>query len=279
MAVCYEPFFLDVKMLPVLDEIDQSRFPVKVEPFKPANTQVLLNEFDSVSLCNAVGYPTTALTPPQSPPSEPPMLTTLKPLVASQPMYPVFQDEQTSSEIVPEKQLLDNVLVYRQVDYPAAITPQPDIAHELAVVDELVRSHVENMQWSSCPSSPCSNSSSNSNSSFEDSCSSSDPEWVPEAVENLNSTSEDRKTIVRKRSKPYSRSVEDKKSRKKEQNKNAATRYRLKKKAEVEEILTEEKQLMQEGEKLMDQVTDIQREIKYLKGLMRDLFKAKGLIN
>lgn len=81
-------------------------------------------------------------------------------------------------------------------------------------------------------------------------------------------------------SKPYSRtSPEDKKFRKKEQNKNAATRYRMKKKAEVEEILGEERNLAKGNEGLDVKVEDLQREIKYLKGLMRDLFKAKGLIN
>lgn len=275
-----EPFFLDVKMLPVLDELDQSRYPVKVENFKVPSKSMMMDEFDSVPMCDMIECVTVAtmLTPPQSPPSETAMLTTLKPLVATQaPMFQVFQDAQASSCTVPEKQPLDNDLVYQQVDYPAMLTPQPDIAHELAVVDELVRSRVENMQWSSGPSSPCSNSC--SNSSFDDSCSSSDPEWVPEPVDNLNQPPGDIKNPTRKRSKPYSRTVEDKKSRKKEQNKNAATRYRMKKKAEVEGILTEEKQLLQEGEKLSEQITDIQREIKYLKGLMRDLFKAKGLIN
>ncbi|KAK9882686.1 hypothetical protein WA026_022737 [Henosepilachna vigintioctopunctata] len=270
-----------MKMLPVLEEVDQSRFPVKVEQFKsPKTSQVLSDEFDSVPICTMMELtPTSAtLTPPQSPPAgETPMLTTLKPLVATAPMFQLFQNGQTSTDIVPEK-LIDNVLIYRDVDYPELVTPQPDIAHELAVVDELVRSRVENMQWSSSgPSSPCSNSS--SNSSFDDSCSSSDPEWVPEAVENLNESPDKIKSPTRKRSKPYSRSVDDKKSRKKEQNKNAATRYRMKKKAEVEVILGEEKQLIQEGEKFTNQITDIQREIKYLKGLMRDLFKAKGLIS
>ncbi|XP_044764432.1 activating transcription factor of chaperone [Coccinella septempunctata] len=275
-----EPFFLDVKMLPVLDELDQSRYPVKVENFKAPSKSMILSEFDSVPMCDMIecAPATTILTPPQSPPSETTMLTTLKPLVATQaPIFQVFQHEQASSGIVPDKQPLDNVLVYQQVDYPEVVTPQPDIAHELAVVDELVRSRVENMQWSSGPSSPCSNSC--SNSSYEDSCSSSDPEWVPEPIDNLNQPPSDVKTHTRKRSKPYSRTVEDKKSRKKEQNKNAATRYRLKKKAEVEGILSEEKQLVQQGEKLTNQITDIKREIKYLKGLMRDLFKAKGLIN
>lgn len=53
----------------------------------------------------------------------------------------------------------------------------------------------------------------------------------------------------------------------------------MKKKAEVDEILGEERGLAKENEGLDSRIEDLQREIKYLKGLMRDLFKAKGLIN
>ncbi|CAF4908991.1 unnamed protein product [Pieris macdunnoughi] len=80
------------------------------------------------------------------------------------------------------------------------------------------------------------------------------------------------------RPKPYTRNVDDRRSRKKEQNKNAATRYRQKKKAEIEVLLNEEQNLRQRHVELGDKCSDLQREIKYLKGLMRDLFKAKGLI-
>ncbi|XP_050671903.1 activating transcription factor of chaperone [Leptidea sinapis] len=80
------------------------------------------------------------------------------------------------------------------------------------------------------------------------------------------------------RPKPYSRNVVDRRSRKKEQNKNAATRYRQKKKAEIEVLLNEEQSLRQQHVELGDKCADLQREIRYLKGLMRDLFKAKGLI-
>lgn len=80
------------------------------------------------------------------------------------------------------------------------------------------------------------------------------------------------------RPKPYSRHSDDRRSRKKEQNKNAATRYRQKKKAEIEVLLGEESTLRQRHTDLGDKCSDLQREIRYLKGLMRDLFKAKGLI-
>lgn len=79
------------------------------------------------------------------------------------------------------------------------------------------------------------------------------------------------------RGKPYARG-DDRRSRKKEQNKNAATRYRQKKKAEVEVLLNEETELRKRHADLGEKCSDVQREIRYIKGLMRDLFKAKGLI-
>lgn len=241
---------------------------VKSEYIRNQDTQFLLKEFETVY--DAVGYTHDTLTPPQSPPGDQKILTTLEPLLTPLP------DKHPATFSVPEKQLLPTVLTYRPTavsisDYTVPSTPQPDIAHELAVVDELVRTRVEDMQWSS-PSSP--NGSSGS-SNFGD-CSSDDPEWMPESIENYD----EEESPKSKRPKPYSRtSGTDKKSRKKEQNKNAATRYRMKKKAEVEVILGEEKGLSDKNDELRTEITDMVREIKYLKGLMRDLCKAKGLIN
>lgn len=294
---------------PILDEVEPPRaIPVhniKFEYKKTPDTQSLLQEFENVYDVFELTHGT--LTPPQSPPcsggppppssSNPPMFTTLEPLLTP------YEKQTAVTFIVPEKQqqILPNGLAsYQrnnnniQLEYaPIVTTPQPDIAHELAVVDELVRTRVEDLQWngnnsnsSSSSSGPSSPSSSNS-SNFGD-CSSDDPEWMPETIENcfdandnmLNGNHGIIITKTRKRTKPYSRNtVEDKKSRKKEQNKNAATRYRLKKKAEVEEILMEERHLIDKNNTLGTKITDLQREIKYLKGLMRDLFKAKGLIN
>lgn len=259
-------------MLPLLEEVELPRgaaaVPVvlKSEYFKAEESPYLINEFEKVYFELNNG----ALTPPQSPPSEPPVITTL--LASSQ-----YQKDAYPSP-VPDKP--DQVLAFPQpvVTYTSLPTPQPDIAHELAVVDELVRTRVEDMQWSSGPSSP---ESSSNGSSYGDCSSSEDAEWVPEPVENCNPTSSSavQKPQKKRSTKPYSHNPDDKKIRKKEQNKNAATRYRMKKKAEVEVILGEEKQLLEKHGELNGQITDLQREIKYLKGLMRDLFKAKGLIN
>lgn len=261
---------MDEKIL--LDDVDPPAHhhivpitPVKLEEIKPfmvPDTPSLLKEFETV--LDAVEMTHGTLTPPQSPPyDEQPLLATLEPITPHQYQRQIFGYPPPRSPLG------------ISLDFPPVSTPQPDVARELAVVDELVRTRVEDMvQWSG-PSSP-----SSSNSSFAD-CSSDDPEWTPDPTEPPQEVSDlPVKPSSKKRSKPYGRaSCEDKKSRKKEQNKNAATRYRMKKKAEIEEILEEERNLQKQNDDLENKIGDLQRELKCLKGLMRDVFKAKGLVN
>ncbi|XP_067621906.1 cyclic AMP-dependent transcription factor ATF-4 [Eurosta solidaginis] len=79
----------------------------------------------------------------------------------------------------------------------------------------------------------------------------------------------------KKRTRPYGRGIEDRKIRKKEQNKNAATRYRQKKKIEMEIVLNEEQQLTQRNEELKRVLAERQREAKYLKTLIKEFYKKK----
>ncbi|VEN54682.1 unnamed protein product [Callosobruchus maculatus] len=278
-----EPYLLDEKILPMLEAVEAPRaVPVPLQhAFKEdaASTEYFLNDIENV-------YNSVALTPPQSPPAKrPPTLATLEPigqLPHQQHLYPVVPPQVPS----PGKQIIAQEFcplpMLNEVECNVFPSQQSaDIALELAVVDELVRSRVEDMQWSSSQSSSSSSPrspGSSSCSNFGD-CSSDDPEWIPEVVTG-EAVPEPGAKSSRKRTRVYSKTpVEEKKVRKKEQNKNAATRYRMKKKAEVEEILTEEKILLNKKNELDTKLTDLQREIKYLKGLMRDLFKAKGLIN
>ncbi|GFN78389.1 cyclic amp-dependent transcription factor atf-4 [Plakobranchus ocellatus] len=70
----------------------------------------------------------------------------------------------------------------------------------------------------------------------------------------------------------------NKKDRKKMQNKNAAIRYRQKKREEALGIKSEEQQLEDYNIELKTKVEDLEREIKYMKNLMEDISKAKGLL-
>lgn len=180
----------------------------------------------------------THLTPPQSPPGP---ATQLLLSYAQQAQYAPL------APAVP-------AVLQTQEQWPVAQTSALPAEYEcdLQAVEDLVRHRAAQLQsgesvCSSPPSSPRS--------------SSTDEEWSGPS-----------------RPKPYSRNVDDRRSRKKEQNKNAATRYRQKKKAEVEVLLSEEQNLRVRHNELNDKCSDLQREIRYIKGLMRDLLKAKGLI-
>lgn len=161
------------------------------------------------------------------------------------------------------------------------------ILRELQVVDELVRSRAKDLLdddedyssgISSVSFSPRSDESSSSGFSQDD------DEWSQPSTSQRKSTTTSRKIggslagVTKRRPRPYVKGSEDKKSRKKEQNKNAATRYRQKKKQEIEVILDEEKILMDVHQKFYAEYKDKKRELSYLKNLLKELFKAKGLL-
>ncbi|XP_040215314.1 cyclic AMP-dependent transcription factor ATF-4 [Rana temporaria] len=68
----------------------------------------------------------------------------------------------------------------------------------------------------------------------------------------------------------------DKKTKKMEQNKTAATRYRQKKKAEQELISAECRELEQKNDSLNEKADSIAKEIQYLKDLIEEVRKAKS---
>lgn len=233
-----------------------SHVPARVEPpppvslpisptfSAPQHTEELLREFETVY--GAVEL--THLTPPQSPPGP---ATQLLLSYAHQaqcatyaPTLPLVPQEQWSVAAAP-------------AHVPEAV-PEYECGYE--DVEELVRHRAAQLaspqhSGGSASVSPQSSPPSSPRSSC------TDDEWSSSS-----------------RPKPYSRPSDDRRSRKKEQNKNAATRYRQKKKAEIEDLLNEEQKMRERNSKLGDKCSDLQREIRYLKGLMRDLFKAKGLI-
>lgn len=69
----------------------------------------------------------------------------------------------------------------------------------------------------------------------------------------------------------------DRKERKKKQNKDAALRYRLKKKQEQSNVFDECDQLEKTNVELKDKVDSMTREIQYLKDLLLEVYKAKGI--
>lgn len=286
-----EPFsdWLEEKIeLPIFEELPvPENGQIKSAPYneiikapQPDDTQTLLQEFETVlgdvEACHQI-VPTSSstLTPPQSPPPHKSLNVDTQLLVTLQPVQPLYSNHQPIYDMVipEEKSYINEVPVqWNTKNVPLDPLNTDVVAHDLDVVDEYVRLYAKDIP----PSSPCT-SSGGSYTSSEDSV--DDPDWILESGKKTSKHYNSSVSGVKNRQKPYSRpTVEDKKVRKKEQNKNAATRYRQKKKQEIKEILGEERELTDYNEKLKNQLTDLQREIGYLKGLMRDLFKAKGLI-
>lgn len=198
------------------------------------------------------------------------------------------------SEITTIADSVDNSQVCQE--FYASPVPLPnnyeDVAIEIQMVDELVRLRAQNLpNWAvddnSLASSSTASSSPRSESSYNSSLGSSAAEWIPyenqppSPVSSVSSGSSIGPIKARNKSTYKSGrmpSVEDKKYRKKEQNKNAANRYRQKKKAEVEIILEVEKDLERHNHDLTVKLSDVKREIKYIKNLMRELYRAKGIL-
>lgn len=211
-------------------------------------TQSLLQEFESVlgdvEACHQIYPPDNpALTPPQSPPPnkigglDTQLLVTLQPVLQT-PFYPsprVIQQQQQQTIVETPQTNASSYLDQISGEWNAenvSLVPLRDVASELAAVDEYVRSCAAEI----APSSPCT-SSGGSYLSSEDSSSPDDPDWAGESS-GSSYTKQRTSRLTKNRHKPYSRpTVEDKKVRKKEQNKNAATRYRQKKKQEIKEIV------------------------------------------
>ena len=177
--------------------------------------------------------------------------------------------ESTNQSLISNDEVTCQEIIF---DPESIISSPTDIQRELDVVDELVRAHSrqncdydDNASFSASSSawSPRSEYSSSGYSQYDD-----------EPIKKSSGL----RGVSKKRPRGYGRNPDEKKSRKKGQNKNAATRYRIKKKQEVEVIMDEEKILMDKNRKLSTTYKDTKREVKYLKSLLRDLFKARGFI-
>lgn len=287
--------------------------PFQPQPAKVQNTEELLMEFD----CVYENVELTHLTPPQTPPQEVSFVggqveQQSQPLFLTVPSQPDQQQQQQVPTVIdeyygfgaPMNGLLVNsiqTIVQQAQQVPGEFqlansfgfqpVDEENIARNLELVEEIVRSRSKDLPDCNEDDDSCSYSEAGSSSPQSDSSSSSycgsaysrdqDDEWSPTSSSSGGNRRAGKTSgggVSKKRTRPYGRGVEDKKSRKKEQNKNAATRYRQKKKAEIEEILIEENQLRDINEELKSKSADIDREIRYLKSLMREVYKAKGLI-
>jgi len=272
---------------------------------KQSKTEQLLMEFDSIYDAVELDH----LTPPQTPPDQKLFLPHLEesqhfvqnvPQIEQQQQF-IFEYQQPQQELAPSQEqyiFVSDSTPEHKISYiyensnqsmvsgedftsnEIVIDPEPiisspaDIQRELEVVDEIIQAHSRSQSDyddDNCTILTTSSWSPRSEYSASSICS-------QDEVRPVKKTSSSSRGITKKRTRPYGRNPDEKKSRKKEQNKNAATRYRQKKKEEVHVILGEERVLLDRNKKLMTSYKDTKREVKYLKSLLRELFQARGFI-
>lgn len=265
---------------------------LKPQPQQQDNTQSLLEEFETVledvEACHQV-VPLTPqeqmtnfnsnleITPPESPRQniDTQLLITLQPLnikaVQQSPLLLSNKIEVSYNTIAPVEESLyvnNEPRQWNIVENISLGSLNKNVANDLAEVDEYVRSHTNDTP------SPF-NSSESSCVSVDDTT--NDPDWNVKNKKKKSqpSTSRNQSKIYQQHFRP---SIEDKKVRKKEQNKNAATRYRQKKKQEIKVIEDEERELTIINESLKNRKIEMKRNVKYLKGLLREFYRAKGEI-
>lgn len=170
----------------------------------------------------------------------------------------------------PPAKFLEGAPIYYVDEVDPEILLQDDEELSNDFIDELVRSRSSSLDSCDTSSASSTSSSPRSDASFDVS-GFDDDEWTPAEQKKPSPPTEKRKK------RPYGRPVEEKKVRKKEQNKNAATRYRQKKKHQLETILSEEDQLKAVHVQLKTKYDDTRREINYLKKLMKEILIAKGV--
>ncbi|KAI8042589.1 uncharacterized protein LOC128262500 isoform X1 [Drosophila gunungcola] len=165
-----------------------------------------------------------------------------------------------------------------------------EIARENQLVDDIVNMRAKELElttnWQQfsddCESQASSSLDSRSTGSgVGGSIADADEDWLPEPISSGASspahTSVDDQSVAKakKRTRTYGRGVEDRKIRKKEQNKNAATRYRQKKKLEMENVLGEEHVLSQENDELRRTLKERRNEMRYLRQLIREFYQER----
>ncbi|ALC39257.1 crc [Drosophila busckii] len=221
------------------------------------------------------------LTPPQSPPQ-----------------FDGYQQQQQKEELVNEEQKL----LYATATTTTAAaaynfnngnnwTAGSEIAREMQLVDEIVNMRAQEMQlptnWQQYnDNDDCDSQSSSSIGSLCDSsgagssiADADEDEWMPASSSSSSCGGEEKSAASagasgKKRTRTYGRGVEDRKIRKKEQNKNAATRYRQKKKIEMESVLGEEQVLQQLNDKLRCTLAEKRSERRYLRQLIREFYQS-----
>lgn len=194
-----------------------------------------------------------------------------------------MQEKPVSNHLTPASNIQFPSILEQAINLVQQSSPieyDDNIDDAMAEVEALVRSRAEDFAESSidddssstCGSSTCFSPRSETSTTTDDS------DWTMKSSLALGIALKSKQSKQKRKPRINRRSPEDRQSRKKEQNKSAANRYRQKKKAEVEILQDEERVLLKQHDKLQSQYEEVSREAKYIKGLLRDVFKAKGMI-
>ncbi|XP_051859169.1 activating transcription factor of chaperone isoform X1 [Drosophila albomicans] len=284
-----EECLLDQKA-PHYIEYETASFPQHLDVVSQALLPITKGQVAEFQHCDA-SFTLQQLTPPQSPPQ-----------------FNAYQQQQQQQELVKEEQKVQpyvadvaaapTAVVAPAYSFTNNWTPVNDNVREAQLVDDIVNMRAKELElptnWQlynddceSQASSSMGSSSSNSDTSVTgSSVADADEEWLPEMSSNSPAhTIEEEQSpsaspssssgSAKKRTRTYGRGVEDRKIRKKEQNKNAATRYRQKKKIEMEHVLGEEQELVQANEELRRTLSERRNESRYLRQLIREFYEGR----
>lgn len=176
------------------------------------------------------------------------------------------------------------------VDMPT--TPEQKVPEFLAVspysVDSAASPGYVTSQDSShsSPCSPYSDSSSESTVSLTDLLTNNSESITSLSPSKQTESHVDKHSKASKRETPYSRNspttkqkvkTPAQKQRKRVQNKDAATRYRVKKRSQQELLFDELQEKEKDNTDLKEQMASISKEIEYLKNLMLEVYKTKQI--
>uniref|UniRef100_A0A6P4E1D2 Uncharacterized protein LOC108037049 isoform X1 n=1 Tax=Drosophila rhopaloa TaxID=1041015 RepID=A0A6P4E1D2_DRORH len=267
---------------PIIDAVSQPIIPTNKVQFDASSVAASLVSAANYHLGDPPSLILQQLTPPQSPPQ----FDAYKQPVES-PQPEAIKAEQKVQCYTPDA-----------TNAAAASTPfnfnnwvgGSEIARENQLVDDIVNMRAKELElttnWQQfnddCESQASSSLDSRSTGSGVcGSIADADEEWLPEAISSCASSpahlpADDQSVAkTKKRTRTYGRGVEDRKIRKKEQNKNAATRYRQKKKIEMENVLGEEHVLSQENDELRRTLKERRSEMRYLRQLIREFYQER----
>lgn len=178
---------------------------------------------------------------------------------------------------------LDALILQQQLHdiYDASIASTDTIANENTSSEiSLIDGNNEFLMASPLSSEDIDSILSGSEPASPSSSSQDDPDYMPSiSPEKRSKRSCKSSKASKSRASPYDKPIEkvDRKERKRIQNRNAAIRYREKKRAERGTIHSEEDILQDKNKELKTKVEHLSNEINYMKTLLKEVCEARGL--